>query len=350
VQAVFLSRLPRSLASTRAGKVARSFAIFAVTLIGLLAATFFIGRVMPVDPVGAVVGDQVDAETYQRVFVELGLDQPLYVQFWRYISKLAHGDFGNALLTKRSVIEDIGRVLPATVELATGALIIGAGIGIPLGVIAATSRRRFVDQIVRFITLLGYAVPMFWLSLVSLLVFYGILGWVGGGGRLAIYNEGLVPIRTGFMLIDSAISGEWQIFFDAMRHIILPAALLGIHSMAYIARMTRSFMLEQMHQEYIITARVKGLSERAVIWKHAFRNIRVQLVTIVALTYGGLLEGAVIVETVFSWPGFGQYLTNNLLMGDLNAAMGCVLIVGIIFIVLNFISDLLYRVFDPRTA
>jgi peptide/nickel transport system permease protein len=159
----------------------------------------------------------------------------------------------------------------------------------------------------------------------------------------------MVPDRTGFLLIDSLLAGETDIFWDALDHLILPASVLGYASMAYIARMTRSFMLEQLSQEYILAARIKGCSSRSVIWRHAFRNIGVQLLTIVALTYGGLVDGAVLVETVFAWPGFGQYLVNALVFGDMNAVLGCVLLIGVIFIGLNIFCDLLYRVFDPRT-
>jgi peptide/nickel transport system permease protein len=349
-----VASLPIKVKTKRKGtktlvRVGKQLSVFAVTLLGLLMLTFFIGRVMPVDPVTAVVGIEADKATYEKVYLELGLDQPVYVQFWRYVSSMARGDFGNALLTGHPVLEDIARVFPATVELATGAIIVGAGLGIPLGVWAAAARGRRPDHIIRFATLAGYATPVFWMAMVGLLIFYGRLGWVGGSGRVEIYYEGLVEPRTGFILIDSILAGEWDVFQSALNHIILPASVLGFHSMAYITRMTRSFMIEQLSQEYIVTARVKGLSRASVLWRHAFPNILVQLVTIVTLAYGGLLEGAVLVETVFAWPGFGQYLTSNLLAGDMNAAMGCVLLVGIIFITLNLISDLLYKVFDPRT-
>ena len=191
--------------------------------------------------------------------------------------------------------------------------------------------------------------PIFWTGMIGLIVFYAWLGWVGGGGRVSDFYDGMVDPVTGFLLIDSAIAGDWDVFWDALNHLILPASILGLASLAYITRMTRSFMLDQLNQEYITTARVKGLSFGRTIWGHAFANIRVQLVTIVALAYGGLLEGAVLIETVFSWPGFGQYMTNNMLTGDMNAVMTCVLLVGVIFITLNLLSDLLYKVFDPRT-
>lgn len=330
-------------------KIGTTIVTYVVTLLGLLFLTFIVGRVMPIDPVSAVVGWEADQATYDRVYRELGLDQPIYVQFWRYLSDLLSGDFGTALRTSRPVLQDIAGVFPATLELATVSLIFGAGIGIPLGVYAAARRGTTLDTIARIVTLGGYSIPNFWLALMGLLVFYGWLGWVGGSGRVAIYYEGIVPTVTGSILIDSALAGDWDVFRSGLQHLILPAAVLGCGAMAFITRMTRSFMLAQLSQEYIITARVKGLSETEIIWRHAFPNILVQLLTILALVYGGAVEGSVLVETVFAWPGFGQYLTNSLMMGDLNASMTCVLIIGVIFVTLNLLSDILYRVFDPRT-
>nr|WP_245973896.1 ABC transporter permease [Bosea caraganae] len=321
----------------------------ALTILCLMALTFFIGRVMPSDPALHIVGQDADQETYRMVYERLGLDQPIIVQFWRYLTQLAHGDFGVALLTGRPVIDDIARVFPATVELATLSIIFGAGIGIPLGVVAAVNKGKWIDHLVRLVSLTGHSIPIFWLGMMGLLVFYGMLGWLGGPGEVDVFYNDMVERRTGMLLIDSLIAGEMDVFWNAVSHIVLPASVLGYSSMAYISRMTRSFMLAQLNQEYAVTARVKGLSESKVIWRHVFRNIRVQLVTIVALTYGSLLEGAVLVEKVFAWPGFGQYLTNNLLFGDMNAIMLCVTLVGIIFIGLNILSDALYRVFDPRT-
>jgi len=330
-------------------KIARGALTYALTLLGLLLMTFVLGRVMPVDPVSAVVGWEADRETYERLYREMGLDQPIFVQFWRYLTSLASGNFGTALRTSRPVLQDIANVFPATLELATVSLIFGAGVGVPLGMYAAARRGSMLDTIARFVTLAGYSIPNFWLALMGLLVFYGWLGWAGGSGRVAIYFEGIVPARTGFILLDAALAGDWEVFRSGLQHLMLPAAVLGYASMAYITRMTRSFMLAQLSQEYIITARVKGLSETEIIWRHAFPNILVQLVTILALVYGGAVEGSVLVETVFAWPGFGQYLTNSLLMGDLNASMTCVLLIGFVFVTLNLISDLLYRVVDPRT-
>jgi peptide/nickel transport system permease protein len=328
---------------------ARQAGTIFVTLIGLLVLTFAIGRLMPVDPVRAIVGEEADPATYQQVYEELGMDKPIYVQFATYLGDVVRGDFGTSLRTGQPVVEDIRAVMPATIELATFAILFGAGLGIPLGVWAAVRKNRPTDHLVRVVTLLGHSMPIFWTGMIGLIVFYGWLGWVGGGGRVSDFYDGMVEPRTGFLLIDSALSGDWDVFRDAVNHLILPASILGLASLAYITRMTRSFMLDQLNQEYVTTARVKGLSNARTIWGHAFANIRVQLVTIVALAYGGLLEGAVLIETVFSWPGFGQYMTNNMLTGDMNAVMTCVLLVGVIFIALNLLSDLLYKLFDPRT-
>nr|WP_253949348.1 ABC transporter permease [Mangrovicoccus sp. HB161399] len=320
-----------------------------VTLLGLLVLTFVIGRIMPVDPVRAIVGEEATREVYENVYHQLGLDKPMWEQFLFYLRDVATLDFGTSLRTGQPVLDDILHVLPATIELATFAILIGAGIGIPLGVLAAVKKDRWQDHAIRVFSLMGHSMPIFWTGMIGLLVFYAALGWVGGAGRMSQFYIGLVPDRTGFLLIDSALAGEWEVFRSAVNHLILPASLLGYSSSAYITRMTRSFMLDQINQEYVTTARVKGLSERKTIWSHAFGNIKVQLVTIVALAYGALLEGAVLIETVFAWPGFGQYLTSTLRMGDMNALMTCVLLVGVIFIALNLLSDLLYRVFDPRT-
>lgn len=320
-----------------------------VTLFGLLILTFVIGRVMPVDPVRAMVGEDATREVYENVYRQLGFDRPMWQQFLFYLRDVATLDFGNSIRTGKPILDDILYVLPATIELATFAIVIGATLGVTMGVIAAVNKDRWPDHVIRVISLTGHSMPIFWTAMIALLIFYARLGWVGGSGRMSQFYIGLVPERTGFLLIDSAMAGDWEVFRSAVNHIILPASLLGYSSSAYITRMTRSFMLDQINQEYITTARVKGLSNRQTIWRHAFGNIRVQLVTIVALAYGALLEGAVLIETVFAWPGFGQYLTSNLLIGDMNAVMTCVLIIGVIFITLNLISDILYRVFDPRT-
>ncbi|WP_429812018.1 ABC transporter permease [Ensifer sp. B1-9] len=320
----------------------------AITFLGLLAITFFIGRIVPIDPVLAVVGDRAPVAVYERVRQEMGLDQPLTVQFVSYVGDVLSGNFGTSVSTGKLVIEDLARVFPATLEMATLGIILGVLIGVPLGVFAAARRGSWLDQGIRVVGLLGYSVPAFWLGLVGLAVFYARLKWVGGPGRVDIFYDGMVTPVTGLILVDSIIAGEWEIFRNAVWHLILPASCLGFFSLAYIARMTRSFMLDQLSQEYVTTARVKGVPERLVIWRHAFRPIRVPLITVIGLSYAGLLEGSVMIETIFSWPGIGNYLTVALLNADMSAVLGSTLVIGAVFIGINKISDVLYRVLDPR--
>ncbi|MEO5375039.1 MAG: ABC transporter permease [Alphaproteobacteria bacterium] len=326
----------------------RLFPSLALTFLGLLAVTFVIGRVVPIDPVLTVVGDRADAAAYARARADLGLDRPLYRQFADYVVRAVSGDFGESVLTARPVIEDIARVFPATLELATAATLIGVLLGVPMGVVAATRQGRWPDHVIRVVGLVGYSVPVFWLGLVGLLVFYARLDWVAGPGRIDIIFDSLVPTVTGVILVDGALAGEWEVVADAARHLVLPAAILGYFSLAYISRMTRGLMLEQLRQEYITTARAKGLSETTVVWRHALGNAMVPLVTVIALSYGTLLEGSVLTETVFAWPGLGQYITSSLLNADMNAVLGGTVVVGTVFVGLNLVSDLLYRRLDPR--
>ncbi|QEW22311.1 putative D,D-dipeptide transport system permease protein DdpB [Marinibacterium anthonyi] len=337
------------LLRTWGGKILRLVLTVAVTLLGLLFVTFMIGRVMPIDPVLAVIGERATQAQYDETFLALGLDKPLIVQFAIYVNDVVHGDFGTSIRTGKSVSEDIARVFPATLELATLGTLIGVLLGVPLGVLAAVRKGTWIDQLARLVGLIGYSIPVFWLGLVGLLVFYGILGWVAGPGRLGIFYQGLVEPITGMLLVDSLLRGNLTVFRDALSHIILPASILAYYSLAYVSRMTRSFMLEQLNAEYITTARVKGLSESKVIWHHAFRNIRVQLITVIALSYANLLEGSVLTEIIFAWPGIGSYITTSLLANDMNSVLGGTIVIGTIFVGLNIFSDLLYRFLDPRS-
>jgi peptide/nickel transport system permease protein len=321
----------------------------ALTFLGLTAITFFIGRVMPVDPVLAIVGDRAPQDVYEQMYRQLGLDKPLPVQYALFMADVLRGDFGTSIQTSRPVLQDLLRFFPATLELATAATLVGSLLGIPMGVFAAVNQGRMLDHVVRVVALIGYSAPIFWLGMIALLVFYANLGWTPGPGRLDVFYDGLVPRVTGLLLVDAAIAENWTVLRNAAAHLALPTAVLGTFALAYIARMTRSFMLDQLHQEYVLAARVKGLSERAVIWRHVFRNVLVQLITIIGLTYASLLEGSVLTETVFAWPGIGQYITTALFKSDMNAVIGGTVVVGICFVGVNMISDLLYRVVDPRT-
>ena len=335
---------------SRLGGIFALFVTVAITFLGLLAITFVIGRVVPIDPVLAVVGDRAPQTVYNAAREAMGLDRPLIVQFASYVGDVLRGDLGISVSTGKPVAQDLARVFPATLEMATLGILIGVALGVPMGVLAAARQGSWIDQIIRVIGLAGYAIPAFWMGLVGLVIFYAHLRWVGGPGRIDIFLDGMVPNVTGLLLVDSLIAGDWQSFRNAFSHIVLPAVILGFFSLAYIARMTRSFMLEQLGQEFILTARVKGLPERVVIWRHAFRPIRIQLVTVIGLSYAGLLEGSVMIETVFSWPGIGNYITTALLNADMNAVLGGTLVIGAVFILINKGSDLLYRLLDPRAG
>jgi peptide/nickel transport system permease protein len=319
-----------------------------ITLFGLVLVTFLIGRVVPIDPVLAVVGDRAPQEVVERARIELGLDRPLPEQFVRFVTQIAQGDLGRSVMTANPVTQDIARFFPATFELATVAILLATLVGVPLGVLAAVRAGSWLDQAVRLFCLAGHSLPVFVLGLLSLLLFYARLGWAPGPGRQGIAYEDMVEVRSGVLTLDAVLAQDWGAFRDALAHLAQPAGVLAFFSLAYIARMTRAFMLAELSSEYVTTARAKGLSETRIIWRHAFRNIAIPLVTILALTYAGLLEGAVLTESIFSWPGLGQYLTVSLLNADMNAVLGATLVVGVIYVALNLVADLLYRLLDPR--
>ncbi len=333
---------------SRLVKVSGVIASLIMTFIGLTAITFIIGRVMPADPVLAIVGDRASQEVYDLMFLQLGLDQPIYIQYFKYLGQLLQGNLGTSIMTAQPVADDILRFFPATLELATVATLLGVFVGIPMGVFAAVNQGRWPDHVVRIISLIGYSAPIFWLGMIALLVFYANLGWVAGPGRLDVHFDSIVDPVSGILILDAVLAREWEIMRNAIEHLILPACILGTFALAYIARMTRSFMLDQLSQEYILTARVKGIPEWRVIWGHAFRNVLVQLITIIGLTYASLLEGSVLTETIFSWPGIGLYITNSLFNNDMNAVLGGTIVVGVCFVGINMLSDLLYKMVDPR--
>ena len=318
-----------------------------ITLIGIMVVTFFISLVIPVDPLAAIAGPQAPQETVERLRTLYGFDQPVYVQFGRYVKRLFHGDLGTSFQTGRPVLEDILKYFPATLELATVALIISILIGIPLGMLSAAYRNSIVDHFSRVLSLVGVSMPVFWLGLVLLLIFYFKLGWFPEPGRLDIML--IEPDRlTGMLLIDSVIALDWEVFWDALKHMMLPGMVLGLFGLAGIARIVRSSMLDVLSQEYIKTARIKGLSEFMVLTRHALRNALVPAVTVIGLTYGGLLEGSVLTETIFSWPGLGRYLATAFLTLDLNAVVGGTMLVALSFCLVNLIVDLLYAFLNPK--
>jgi peptide/nickel transport system permease protein len=320
----------------------------AATFLGLSAVTFAIGRFIPTDPVLAIVGDHASRATYERVRLEIGLDRTIPEQYALYLGRVLHGDFGHSVMTSNPVASDILHFFPATLELATLATVIGVLVGVPAGVAAGALRGRWPDHFVRFLGLFGYSMPVFWLGLVGLWLFYAKLDWVAGPGRIDVGFEDLVEPRTGLLLVDAALARQWDAFNNALAHIALPATLLGYISLAYIARMTRSFMIDALSQEYVVAARIKGCTFWGAVWTHAFPNILVSLITVVGLSYASLLEGAVLTETVFAWPGLGLYITRSLFNADMNAVLGGTLVVGAVFIGVNTTCDFLYRIVDPR--
>jgi len=324
----------------------------ALTLLGLLIFTFIIARVVDADPVLSIVGERATAEQYEAVRLQLGLDRPYWQQFLSYLWDAVRGDLGISYRTREPILEEVARYFPATLELATLGTLFGVIVGVPAGVLAATRPGSLADQVVRVVGLIGYSMPVFWLGLIGLLVFYGWLGWVAGPDRLDASFKMMMEFQltqyTGMVLVDTALNGAWDMFRNAVSHIILPASLLGYVSMAYISRMTRSFMMNELGQEYITTARVKGMPEWRVIWVHAMRNVMVPLITVIALSYAYLLEGSVLTETIFAWPGLGGYITDALFAADRPAVLGGTLVVGVVFVTLNMASDILYRLVDPR--
>jgi peptide/nickel transport system permease protein len=325
----------------------RRLVALTITIAGIMVMTFFTSLVVPLDPLASLAGPQAPPETVERLRTLYGFDQPLYVQFGRYVNRLAHGNLGVSFQTSRPVLQDILAYFPATLELATFAILLGIGVGIPLGVLSAVYRNRAIDQFCRVLSLIGVSTPVFWLGLVLLLVFYFKLGWLPEPGRLNIML--LEPSRiTGVLLIDSAIARDWEVFADALRHLVLPASVLGLVGVAGISRITRSSMLEVLSQEYVKTARIKGLGEFLVITRHALRNALVPTVTVVGLTYGLLLEGSVLTETIFSWPGLGRYMANAFLTLDLNTIVGGTMFIALSFCLVNLVVDLAYAFLNPK--
>ncbi len=321
----------------------------ALTLLGLLLFTFMLSHLAPIDPALQVAGDHASEATYAQVRHDLGLDQPLPVQFWRYLVHLAHGDLGISRITAQPVLSDLLRTFPATVELATCAIILGALGGITLAFLAVLKPGSWLDNAARLLSLVGYSVPIFWLSLLGLLLFYATLHWSAGPGRLDdIYLYSMEP-RTGFVLIDSWLSGDREIFYNAISHLWLPVVALALLSMAGITRLLRAAMLEECNKEYVTLARSKGAGRLRILLRHVFPNVLGTLITVLSLSYASLLEGAVLTETVFAWPGVGRYLTSALFAADTPAILGATLLIGTCFVLLNTLADALTYLVDPRT-
>jgi peptide/nickel transport system permease protein len=326
----------------------RALATLVLTLAGLLLVTFSFSALSPVDPALQLVGDHASKETYERARHELGLDQSWPVQFERYVVRLAHGDLGMSRSTGQPVSDDLKRVFPATFELATLSMIVAAVVGVGLGVLAAWRPSGVFDSVIRILSLVGNSIPVFWLGLLALLLFYARLQWAGGPGRLDDAFEYTIDMPTGLVLVDAWRSGVPGAFGSAIAHLVLPVLVLASNAVGQVTRLTRAAMIGEAGKEYVTLARAKGASEARILVRHILPNITGVLVTVLALTYASLLEGAVLTETVFAWPGLGRYLTTALFAGDTPAILGGTLLIGCCFVFINRLADLLARTLDPR--
>ncbi len=314
---------------------------------GIATIVFFITRILPGDPVGAILGPQAPQDVVDKIRREYGFDKPIYVQYIDFLTKIVRGDLGRSIATNRPVIYDIGERFPATFELATSALIIALIIGIPAGIVSALRKDKGIDHALRIVSLFGVSMPVFWLGLMLLLVFYYMLGLLPGPGRLDPYIKE-PPRITGLLTIDSLLTGNIDAFFNALSHLILPAFVLGYLSSAYIARVTRASILETLRQDHVKFARSKGLPRNKILTRHIIKPSLIPIVTIIGLVYGWLLEGAVLTETIFGWPGLGSYLTRAMIYMDYDSIVGGVMVVALIYSVINLIVDILYVYIDPR--
>lgn len=320
---------------------------FVPTLLGLLAIVFFISHVVPADPAAFVAGENATPETIAVIRARLGLDQPVHVQFWRYLQSVVAGDFGRSIYTGRPIAEDLISRLPATLELTLVTVVVAAVVGVPLGVVSALKRNTWVDHALRVITIAGLAVASFWFAILLQLLFSMRLGWTPLGGRV----EGWGPEQiTGFYLIDAVILQDHDIFLDALLHMVLPVITLAVPATATIVRFTRAGVLDALQSNYVLYETAMGYPRRVVIWKYVLRNALIGTVTQIGLIFGILLAGAVVVEAVFDWPGLGTFAVNSILSSDYNAVMGFTVVVGTMFIVVNLIVDILHGMIDPREA
>jgi len=327
--------------------VLRRLLAILVVLAGVSALTFFISHVIPADPVLAALGEHAREDQIRAFRRQYGLDRPLPAQYAIYVRGLLRGDLGLSIRTRRPVAEDLREFFPATIELASAAWLVSLAIGLPAGVLSAVCQDRPFDHLARLVALVGASMPVFWLGLVLLGLFYYRLGWLPGPGRLDVHIAP-PPDRTGLLVLDSLLAGRWDALGNALAHLVLPALALGTFSTAVVARMTRSAMLEVLRQDYVRTARAKGLPEGRVLLVHALCNALPPILTVVGISFGNLLSGAVLTETVFSWPGLGRYATASAVSLDFPAVMGVTLLSAVIYPLLNLLVDLGYLLVDPR--
>ncbi|BDH63030.1 peptide ABC transporter permease [Lysinibacillus sp. PLM2] len=318
------------------------FVIFGVTLV-----TFFMSHVIPGDPASMMAGQRASEETLQSIRAQLGLDQPVWIQYFYYMSDLLSGDLGTSIRTQRPVVEDLMTFFPATLELAIVAFIIAILIGIPLGVLAAIKKNTFWDHLSRVFSIGGVSIPVFFSGLIAILFFYGILGWLPSNGRISVDLNPPTHI-TGFYIIDSLLTFDMAALKSSLQHILLPALVLSYAQLAIITRQVRASMLEVMNQEYIRTAIANGIKGRLLIISYALRNALIPTVTVIGVAFGSLLGGAVVTETIFGWPGMGKFVVDSIEYLDFPAMMGFTIVISIGYVLINLIVDIIYGLLNPQ--
>jgi peptide/nickel transport system permease protein len=331
--------------------IARRLLLMIPLLIGITVIAFTISHSVPGDPIAAHLGNKSmeNPEIVATFRRQWGLDKPLWDQYWIYIKNLLRGDMGVSIRTHRPVLDDLRQFLPASLELAVGATLISLAVGVPFGVISAIKRDKIFDHIVRIVSLIGVSSPVFWLALVSMYIFYYRLQWLPGPGRLdAGMALDISAGITGIYVVDSMLRGDWHTFRIAVKHLVMPTLVLGSGTLGIVTRMTRSSMLEVLGQDYIRTARGKGLKENSVIFGHALKNALIPTVTVIGLSFGGIMAGTVLIETIFTWPGIGRYAYQSAITLDFPAIMGVSLLIAVIFSVVNLLVDISYVFLDPR--
>ncbi len=324
--------------------------LFAIPLVlGITVVAFLIANAIPADPINANLPQSaLNNERLVAAFREKwGLDQPLHIQYLTYLGNLLQGDMGTSIRTNQPVLDDIRQFLPATVELATASIVVGLVLGITFGVVSAVWRNSALDYVVRVFALIGVSFPVFLLALIGLSVLHAQLGWTAGPGRLDFLTR-RPPDVTGLYTIDSLLAGQWSTFRDAAAHLVLPSLVLGSYVAGIIARITRSSLLEVLGRDYVRTARAKGQLEALVVLRHALSNALIPVVTLLGVLYGNLLAGAVLTEAIFAWPGIGRYAYRASTSQDFPAIMGVSMLIAFIYVVANFVVDLLYFFIDPR--
>ena len=323
-------------------------AVFLVgVLFGVTIITFMVSHVVPTDPARLLAGPHANQAQMLEIRHRYGLDRSIIAQYGTYLGNLLHGDLGTSLHTQRAVGDDLGQFLPATIELTLAAMLFAISLGGLLGVLAAATRNRWPDNLVALVSISGLAMPAFWLGLLSQWLFYDVLGWLPNGGRLDL---GMTPPpqRTGLYTIDSLLAGRLDLFGNAAIHLILPAIVLGLGTLGVITRMIRGSLIEALGQDYARTARAKGLRRSRIILRHALRNSLMPTITVAGLQLGYLLSGAILVETVFTWPGIGLYTTQSILAADYTPIVGITLVIALLYVLVNTAVDIAYAAVDPR--